>query len=379
MPCAGEPSRRLPRALLEDACGQALFGILAEGLADRFEPALCDVYARPVRASHRRRRTQRAGGALPPRAPPTRRWTVEPRVSSCSRASPWARTWPSTSVLLDAAKQRFPHARIVFVGPRKNCELFAADPRIAHAAVDYRRGTLRERLAVRHDLETLLGAPDALVIDSDSRLTQLGLLPVCPEERYHLFESRGYGGASDERLPHLAAAWAEETFGIARGHTALRGPGRDAPAHRGVIAVSLGVGENPAKRLPDPFEENLLALLAETAPKSASTRAPAAKKAPASSAPWRVPAREPPSGTVPSRASPQSSPPPSVRGLRLRRAARGGRRRCAADQHLRRLPRAADVRPLAPDGPRVTVIRVDRPEPAEILARVAEALAVIHD
>jgi ADP-heptose:LPS heptosyltransferase len=31
-----------------------------------------------------------------------------------------------------------------------------------------------------------------------------------------------------------------------------------------VIAVSLGVGENPAKRLPDPFEENLLALLAES-------------------------------------------------------------------------------------------------------------------
>ena len=32
-----------------------------------------------------------------------------------------------------------------------------------------------------------------------------------------------------------------------------------APAH---TAVSLGVGENPAKRIPDPFEERLLALLA---------------------------------------------------------------------------------------------------------------------
>jgi ADP-heptose:LPS heptosyltransferase len=29
------------------------------------------------------------------------------------------------------------------------------------------------------------------------------------------------------------------------------------------IAVSLGVGENPAKRIPDPFEERLLALLGE--------------------------------------------------------------------------------------------------------------------
>jgi ADP-heptose:LPS heptosyltransferase len=147
------------------------------------------------------------------------------------------------------------------VGPEKNYALFAADPRISHAPVAYRRGTLQERLAVRQDLETILAAPGAIVIDSDSRLTQLGLVPVCPEDRYHLFESRGYGGDSDASLPQLAAAWAAETFGIAgaRPYVALA----VAPAHRGVIAVSLGVGENPAKRLPDPFEENLLALLAE--------------------------------------------------------------------------------------------------------------------
>ena len=53
-----------------------------------------------------------------------------------------------TSVLMAAAKRRFPHAEIVFVGPRKNYELFAGDTRIHHAEVDYRRGGLRERLAV---------------------------------------------------------------------------------------------------------------------------------------------------------------------------------------------------------------------------------------
>ena len=31
-----------------------------------------------------------------------------------------------------------------------------------------------------------------------------------------------------------------------------------------MIAISFGVGENPAKRIPDPFEEDLLALLAES-------------------------------------------------------------------------------------------------------------------
>src|SRR5215472_9930858 len=43
---AGAPPDELLRALLEEPCGQALFGIWVEGLADRFEQALCDVYAR---------------------------------------------------------------------------------------------------------------------------------------------------------------------------------------------------------------------------------------------------------------------------------------------------------------------------------------------
>jgi hypothetical protein len=151
----------------------------------------------------------------------------------------------------------------VFVGPRKNYELFAGDPRLRHADMAYRRGGLRERLAVWDPLEALLAAPDAVVIDPDSRLTQLGLLPVCPEERYHLFESRGYGGETDRPLPELAAAWAEETFGVpqAKPYVALE---RSSAGPRGHphTAVSLGVGENPAKRIPDPFEERLLAWLA---------------------------------------------------------------------------------------------------------------------
>jgi ADP-heptose:LPS heptosyltransferase len=254
---AGEVPRELPRALLEDACGQALFGILAEGLADRFEPALCEVYADLFAqaipgADAARYRRVRVPHAV----------TFEPRtVFVLSRVTLGADV-AVTSVLLDAVKQRFPQAQIVFVGPSKNYELFAADPRVSHAAVYYRRGNLHERVAVRHDIEAILDVPGAIVVDSDSRLTQLGLLPVCPEDRYHLFESRAYGGATKAPLPQLAAAWAEETFGIAgaKPYVALSG----SPAHRGVIAISLGVGENPAKRLPEPFEENLLTLLAES-------------------------------------------------------------------------------------------------------------------
>jgi ADP-heptose:LPS heptosyltransferase len=257
----------LPLSLVEEPGGQALFGILVEGLADRFEPRLCDVYARlfsqavaqvaenvdPALLMARYQRVRRPRPVL-----------GDPhRVFVLSRVTLGADV-AVTSVLLAAAKQRFPHAEIVFVGPRKNYELFAGDPRLRHADLAYLRGGLRQRLAVWDPLEALLAAPGSVVIDPDSRLTQLGLLPVCPEEFDHLFESRGYGGETDRPLPELAAAWAEETFGVpnAKPYVALDPSGGPRGHPRGAhTAVSLGVGDNPAKRIPDPFEERLLALL----------------------------------------------------------------------------------------------------------------------
>jgi ADP-heptose:LPS heptosyltransferase len=260
---AGRPPRRFPPELARDECGDALFGVLIEGLADRFEPALCGVYARLFAQAV----AAEAGGldaaSLVARYERVRR--VRPiagdprRVFVLSRVTLGADV-AITSVLLAAAKVRFPRAEIVFAGPRKNYELFAGDARIGHAEIGYVRGGLRQRLAVWSDLKRLFAAPDSAIIDPDSRLTQLGLLPVCPEDRYYFFESRAYGGDSGLALPELAAAWAGETFGVAgaKPYVALAA----APSHAGGIAVSLGVGDNPAKRLPDPFEEDLLRLLA---------------------------------------------------------------------------------------------------------------------
>jgi ADP-heptose:LPS heptosyltransferase len=262
---AGENPAELPRALLEEPCSQALFSILAEGLADRFEPALCDVYAQLFSQAIAAVTDGADAAALVARYRRVRR--VRPAAGEPSRVFVLSRVTLGadvavTSVLLDAAKRRFPKAEICFVGPAKNYQLFEADPRIRHAPVAYRRGSLCDRLAVRHDLTAILDAPDSLTIDSDSRLTQLGLLPICAEDRYHLFESRAYGGAADRPLPELAAAWAEETLGVtgAKPFVALAAA---PPDHAAEIAVSFGVGENPAKRLPDPFEESLLGLLGE--------------------------------------------------------------------------------------------------------------------
>ncbi|HWC97864.1 MAG TPA: glycosyltransferase family 9 protein [Candidatus Sulfopaludibacter sp.] len=260
---AGQTPKLLPRALAQDPCGHALFGTLVEGLADRFEPALCDAYARLFSQAVAMAVDDTDAASLVARYERVRR--VRPVTSRPRRVFVLSRVTLGadvavTSVMLSAAKRRFPHAEIVFVGPRKNYELFAADKHLHHVEVAYRRGSLRERLASWNDLKPLLAGPDTLVIDPDSRLTQLGLLPVCAEDHYHLFESRAYGGESNHPLPQLAAAWAEETLGVAgaKPYVAL-GP---APAHAPYVAVSLGVGENAAKRLPDPFEEELLRMLA---------------------------------------------------------------------------------------------------------------------
>jgi ADP-heptose:LPS heptosyltransferase len=164
-----------------------------------------------------------------------------------------------TSVLLDAAKLRFPDSRIVLVGGGKSWELFAGDPRIDHAAVSYRRaGSLSDRLAHWSELQRLVSKPGSIVIDPDSRLTQLGLLPICPDENYFFFESRGYGGETDEPLFVLAARWAKETFDIANAGRFIAPADTAGIPGRPFVTISLGVGENPAKRIGDPFEEKLV-------------------------------------------------------------------------------------------------------------------------
>ena len=250
---SGEPwsPDLLDRALAEDD-GRALLSIVIERLADLFEPRLCDTYAELYR--------QVIVRIAPELLPRTRRAVSRPLPESADMVYVLSRITLGadvavTSVLLDAAKRRYPAARMFFVGPRKNYELFESDPRVQHMPAPYARsGSLRDRLAA----SAQLWLDDGIVLDPDSRLTQLGMLQICPEERYFFFESRSYGGDSDARLPDLAARWAGDAG--AKPYVAPL-PSRESPA---AITVSLGVGENPAKRLGDDFERDLLRALAAT-------------------------------------------------------------------------------------------------------------------
>src|SRR5206468_12456189 len=134
----------------------------------------------------------------------------------------------------------------------KNAALFSRDPRIVAVPITYERsGTLRERLAAAFELQGLVEQADAIVVDPDSRLTQLGIIPCGDDARYYFFESRAFGGSSDLPLPLLAANWLEEVFGIEAASPYVSPPETERIAE---ICVSWGVGENDNKRLSDDFE-----------------------------------------------------------------------------------------------------------------------------
>ncbi len=246
------------------AATRALFSILIERLGDLFEPALCDVYARLfahvisralpaynadelVLRYNRVRQVRRFSGGE------VRRVFVLSRVTLGADVA-------VTSVALAAAKQRFPEAEICLVGPEKNAELFAADPRIVPISLMYvRSGLLRERLLSAAELLVAVDEPSSIVIDPDSRLTQLGLMPLGEDDaRYYFFESRAFGGELAVGLPQLAAEWLTEVFDAEAPKPYV------APLPQPKVAavtVSWGVGENAQKRMSDEFEYQVLSEL----------------------------------------------------------------------------------------------------------------------
>jgi hypothetical protein len=300
------PQRALD-ALLERALGRdpieasdasrAFFSIVIERLGDLFEPALCDVYCRLFAHVIARAMPQFTASDLAHRyrrIAQVRRYRggdVE-RVYVLSRITLGADI-AVTSVMLDGMKRRFPEAEICFVGPSKNAELFLDDIRILPISVQYGRSALLlDRLIAARELQDILTDPASLVVDPDSRLTQLGLIPVCDDARYFFFESRAYGGDSLDPLPRLASQWLLETFDV-EGRPFLaperlddseanaeedQDPGRDEPpayplsvpgaiaggsgAPSSAITVNLGVGENHEKRLGEEFEQRVLNRLA---------------------------------------------------------------------------------------------------------------------
>ena len=273
---------------------KAVFSELVEDWADRFEPALCATYAAfmsevlcapgsPIAAPlaalgyaapgelldrYRRISSTVVGSG--------RERKLVKKVAVLSRVTLGADVAVTRPVLL-AAASAFPAAEVEFIGPRKNADLILTGRSLRHRAISYGRTALlgdrlrtwtRLRDAVQGSVAGL--RPDEfLIVDPDSRLTQLGLLPVAQDTSYQFFESRSEGSGGDSCLGMLATQWCSRTWGVDVTHAsqvAMPTPpvARQCLADesgRPLAAVSFGVGGRESKRVGDRFETGLLELL----------------------------------------------------------------------------------------------------------------------
>lgn len=300
-------------ATLEESClaesgHRATFPLLVETLSDSFDPRHCALYDRAFAQmisycrqlpstkdlddALRRFGLYNEGSLLerkarlrarPPFRDPAEQGKVQ-KVLILSRVTLGADV-AITSVALEKARRIFPQAERVLFGSAKLQELFGGDGSLQVRGVRYETGGgLLDRLrnwlplleAVKQEVENLR-PEEYLMVDPDSRLLQLGLLPALEDEsRYYFFESRPYGELGQGSLSRITLRWLNRLFGreeeifpalwlreqdldVGR-EVSSRLRGDDA---RYLVAVSFGVGGNPRKRLPDPFEELLLEALLE--------------------------------------------------------------------------------------------------------------------
>ena len=178
-----------------------------------------------------------------------------------------------TSHILHAAREAFPQAEIEFAGPAKNADLILRGLPFRHLDIGYdRHALLGDRLRSWLGLRSRIAATtrgrsdgESLVIDPDSRLTQLGLLPVTADRHYLFFESRTWGGNGKQALGTLAADWGRRQWGEIDRNCPAQPPPHNRvrkPAGGPLAAVSFGTGGRDSKRLGRPIRRRPAGLAA---------------------------------------------------------------------------------------------------------------------
>ncbi len=185
-----------------------------------------------------------------------------------------------TSIIIQRLAELYPKAEIVLIGGSKMDEIYGGNPRIRLQKAEYeRQGGLLERLSnwqlVLNIIQQELAAcplDNTILVDPDSRLSQLGVLPIIPPDRYHFFDSRSsISFAANMSMAQLTNAWLDKVTGVhdfrypavwlvpgllqkaAALHSRLKHNGT-----RRVIAVNFGVGGNPRKKVGRLLEQELL-------------------------------------------------------------------------------------------------------------------------
>jgi ADP-heptose:LPS heptosyltransferase len=286
---------------LNNVAASALFEIIVEKLCDDYEDMPVEIYNRLMSQVITYCRKIPAGEKLDKRL-------TEFRISSCeslyhranfihSREYGWDIDKPPDkiillsrvtigadvailSVMIQRLARLFPKTEIVIVGSNKLTGVFGGNPGIRIRQLNYaRRGGLLERFASWHETLDIFDEEmpperqeNILLIDPDSRITQLGVLPLTHRENYLFFNSRRFpSSAKNACMAELTNHWMDAVFGISDFcfpkvwiPSSIAKQARNitsrliAAGCKRLITVNFGAGENPRKRLSTDFEKKLL-------------------------------------------------------------------------------------------------------------------------
>ena len=185
-----------------------------------------------------------------------------------------------TGIIIQRLAQLFPSAELVLIGGSKLDEIYGGNSSIRLSHVTYnRKGGLLGRLsswqAVLNIIDRELATcplENTILIDPDSRLSQLGVLPIIDLDHYFFFDSRSaVSFAGNLSMAQLTNAWLNKITGqedfrhsrvwllpsnlqkAAQLYAKLKSNGA-----RQVITLNFGVGGNPRKKVGQQLEQDLL-------------------------------------------------------------------------------------------------------------------------
>jgi len=290
---------------LDNIASSALFGLIIEKLCDDFEELPVELYGRVMCQVISCCRALPAGRTLDQTltdfglissdhlyqravATHTRQYRHDPngapeRIILLSRVTIGADV-AILSVMIQRLRKLFGQADIVIVGNGKLGNLFAGDPKVRLRELNYaRRGGLFERFAGWHATLAILreemppgGEDDVLVIDPDSRISQLGVLPLLHTDNYLFFNTRNHTPSATNRcMAERTNDWMDTVFGVSDfSYPTVWLPPAVMQAARTrmdllrasgalhILTVNFGVGQNARKRVNLEFEKRLLGALA---------------------------------------------------------------------------------------------------------------------
>lgn len=188
-----------------------------------------------------------------------------------------------TSIIIQRLNEMYPAAEIILIGNSKLGEVYGDNAWIRISEISYsRKGGLMSRLVSWQRMleiienESLNLQPDQIVlIDPDSRISQLGVLPLVPEINYYFFDSRSdtsfnqkmsmveltnswINDITDSKEFRYPKVWIPDEYLRTAGQ--LFNNLRDQGIEK-IIVANFGVGGNTRKSVGRNFEKKLLTTL----------------------------------------------------------------------------------------------------------------------